>query len=492
MKSSKSSPKRTGKNSSEQVTGFDLFYQLTSMSATSAAGIPRGKIFELACKVPAAPARFFERIVSLSDKMRLNYPDSCRMVGMHIKSEQLRTFLLRFADALKSGEPLVPFLAREAEVQGSNYSNEYERQLESLKKWNDGYTSIAVSAALIVVINMVSTMIYNVGPVVMLAMIATAVVVDFIVAWVLSRAAPPEIMSVPWSKGSFEQQRAVLALKICGAAAVVVGAGTALLHAPIGWILIACSLAVLPAGVTGMIAESKVAKRDAEVGAFFRSVGGTATSRGTTLGEALSRIQIDSFPSLESNIRKLLLRLRAAARPELCWHMFGTETGSRLISQATGVFFEATNLGGDPETAGVLCSLFSTRTAMLRAKRSGVAATFSWLMLVMHGVVSALMVFILEILKKFMELMQSAVPAEAQEEAIKALSLRLVSFAAPQTDFLTKITIAMLILLAVVNGYAIVASEGTHLVKVSLYLSIMLLLTGISFLVVPSLVASLM
>jgi flagellar protein FlaJ len=490
MKSSKSSPKRSGKNSSKTVTGFDLFYQLTSMSATAAAGIARGKIFELARRIPAPPAHFFEQITNLADKLRLNYPDACRMVGMRVKSEQVKTFLLRLSDALRSGEPLAPFLAREAGVQGDNYMNEYERQLESLKKWNDGYTSIAVSAALIVIVNMVSTMIYNVGAGMILGMVATAIAVDFVVAWVVSRAAPQEVMSVPWAQGSEEQQRALKLLKILAGAAVVVGAALTLLHLSVGWVLVATALLIIPAGFASSKAEAKVMKRDMEVGAFFRSIGGTATSRGTTLGEALSGIEMDSFPALESIIRRLLLRLRAAARPELCWRLFGKETGSRLISQATGVFYEATNLGGDPETAGVLCSLFSTRTAMLRAKRSGVAATFAWLMMVMHGVLATLMVFILEILKKFMTLMESAMPAEQGAEAMKAMAMELLSFAAPQTDFLEKITIAMLVLLALVNSFAIVSSEGSHLLKITFYLSIMLLLTGIAFLVVPPLVSS--
>jgi len=129
---------------------------------------------------------------------------------------------------------------------------------------------------------------------------------------------------------------------------------------------------------------------------------------------------------------------------------------------------------------------------MLRAKRSGVAATFAWLMMVMHGVLAVLMVFILEILRKFMELMRSAVPAGEQTEAAQALAVQLLSFAAPPTDFLEKIAIAMLILLALVNSFAIVSSEGSHLLKISFYLSLMLFLTGIAFLVVPPLVGGLL
>ena len=124
---------------------------------------------------------------------------------------------------------------------------------------------------------------------------------------------------------------------------------------------------------------------------------------------------------------------------------------------------------------------------MLRAKRSGVAATFSWLTIVMHGVLAALMVFVLEILKKFISLMGSVVSPEQQEEAMRAMALQVVSFGAPQVKFFQTITIGLLIILALINAFAIVASEGSHILKMSFYLSIMLFLSGASLLVVPML-----
>ena len=180
------------------------------------------------------------------------------------------------------------------------------------------------------------------------------------------------------------------------------------------------------------------------------------------------------------------MRLRAGAKPGSCWRLFGQETGSLLVSQAAGVFYEATNLGGDPEVSGVLCSLFASKTALLRAKRSGVAATFSWLTLVMHGVISALMVFILEILRKFVMMMQAAMDTLQSDQATAQLGMRAMAFNIPQMGFLEQLTVGLLLVLALINGYAIVASEGTNILKISLYLSIMLLVSGIAFLIVPA------
>ncbi|MDY6875174.1 MAG: type II secretion system F family protein [Chloroflexota bacterium] len=482
--------KRIAKAFSEGITSFDLFYQLTHMSATSAAGISRDRVFLLARELQCPSAQYFRDIHLLVDSMRYNYPDACRMIGENVDGEETKNFLLRLSDALRSGEPLPSFLAREAEVQGKNYSNEYERNLESLKKWNDGYVAVTVSVALIVIINMVSTMIYDMGTTTMLMMVMMAGVAGFGVAWVISRSAPQEVKNMPLKEGSREHQLALKLSRILVPVTVVAIIVLVLLEVDVGWIMIVASILMVPIGIVIMVAENKVGKKDKEVSAFLRSIGGTATSRGTTLRDALANIKIDSFPTLEPDIHRLGLRLNAFAKPGICWRMFGAETGSKLIDRTIGIFYEAVNLGGDPEQAGLLASLFAMRTSMLRAKRDGVAATFTYLVIVMHGVLAALMTFLLGILSQFVVMLETAMMSAEQGEAMQAApaSLNVLPFSLPQISFLRQITVGTVIILAMTNAFAMVSSEGSHLLKMFLYLSILLLLSGVSLLTVPSLV----
>jgi flagellar protein FlaJ len=491
MKSSKSLQKRIAKTFSDGISNFDLFYQLTYMSATAAAGISRDRVFQLARQLPCPPAQYFKEVHELVDNMRYNYPDACRMIGETVDSENTKNFLLRLSDALRSGEPLAAFLAREAEVQGENYANEYERNLESLKKWNDGYTAVTVSVALIVIINMVSTMIYNLGMPVMLIMVMTAAVAGFGVAWVISRAAPQEIKNVPLAEGSKEQQLARKLFQILAPATAVISVFLVLLKMPEGWIMIMAALLLAPIGIVSLIAENKIDKKDVEISPFLRSLGGTATSRGTTLADALANIKINSFPTLQPDIHRLRLRLNAFGKPGICWRKFAKETGSRLIDQTTSIFYEAVNLGGDPEQAGILSSLFAMKTSMLRAKRRGVASTFTWLTIVMHAVLAALMLFLLGIINQFAIMIEQAMASvEVSEEVMQSLSLNMLSFSVPQIAFLRQITLGMVVILAFINAFAIVSSEGSHLLKMFFYLSILLLLSGINFLVIPPIVQS--
>lgn len=493
MMSLMSSQKRTAKTFfEEEVSGFDLFYQLTYMSATAAAGISRHRLFSLARRVPSPPAKCFDEIQTLVDSMRLNYPDACRTIGARIKGNEMKTFLLRLADSLRSGEPLAPFLARESRVQGDNYENEYERQLESLRKWGDGYTAIMVSVALVVIINMVSTMIYDIGISTMIGMAVTACVVGFIVAYILSRAAPQEIMSVPWREGSEEQQRVIKLAKIFVPLALVACFVLMMLGAGWGWVLIVTSVVLVPVGIASSRVDRTTFKKDTEVSPFLRSLGGTATSRGTTLGTALTEMEMDSFPTLTPDIDRLTRRLGALVKPAICWARFAKESGSLLISQTSGVFFSAIDLGGDPEQTGHLSSAFAMRTSMLRAKRRGIAATFTWLTVVMHVVMAALMIFLVEILKQFMEMLNAALVVEGQEEMMGAMAGQVMAFATPPIELLDTMTIGMIVVLIFINGFAIVANEGSHFIKITFYMAMMMFVSGVGYLIVPSMVQGLM
>ena len=490
MKSSPSSRKRNAKSYFEEISGFDLFYQLTYMSATAGAGISRSRVFQLARRLACPPARYFKEIDELATNLRYNYPDAVRLVGERAKAEDLKTFLLRLSDALRSGEPLPGFLTREAIVQGDHYANIYETELESLQKWTDGYTAITVSAALIVIMNMVSSMIYNVGAGVMALLVMVSVAGTFGIAWIMFRSSPQEVMNVPLAQGSKEQRLSRKLFFILMPATVIACAALMLLKVSMGWVLIVAGVLMFPIGLVTVIGDGKTSKKDDEISAFLRSVGGTATSRGTTLKEALANMKIDSFPTLESDIKMLGLRLSSFGKPDLCWKTFATETGSKLAEQATGIFTDAVGLGGDPEKAGGLTSMFAMKTAMLRAKRRGVAASFSWLIIVMHAVLAGLMVFLLGILQQFAIKLNEAMASVGEGgDAMGAMGLKnMFSFNAPQLQFLEQITIGMILMLAAINAFAIVATEGSHLIKMTLYFSILLALSGILLLIGPSLV----
>jgi flagellar protein FlaJ len=494
MTSSKSLPKRVGRSSYKlkEVKPFDLFYQMTYMSAMASAGISRSKTFEIAAQSPSTVASYFVAVNTLVDEFRYDYPEACRAVGEKAKTEDMKSFLLRLSDALRSGEPLAEFLAREAEVQGTNYKNTYERDVESLKNWTDAFSSIIVSVALIVIIQLVSSMIYSMDTGMIAGLMTTAVVIGFFGAWIISRAAPQEVIAVPAGVGSKEQRRALRLAQILTPLAILATLGLIAAGLNRGLTLIVLAIIVLPIGIVSLGSDKKVNKKDAEFSTLLRSLGGMAGATGTTLKEALTKIDLTSFPTLLPDITRLSKRLQALVEPGFCWHKFGQETGSQLISESTDIFYSAVKLGGDPERVGYLCSIFAATISQLRAKRRIVASTFTGLTLVMQGVVAGLMVFVLEIINNFLRLMMEVLQPEDAELASQNMAMPMASITPEQLGFLTILTVVTIILLCGISAIAILASDGGFKFKFAFYLSVALIISGAAFMAVPPVVASIL
>jgi flagellar protein FlaJ len=480
------------KVSFKDVSGFDLFYQLIYLSAIASAGISRSQIFQLGSALPRVTAAYFLKIHLLCQRLGYEYSRSCTLVGEAAKSESMKTFLLRFSDALAAGQPESDFLDKEAEVQGESYEKEYERDLASLTKWTDAYAAIAVSSALIVIINLVSALIYDLGMNMTIGLMITAVLTAGGGAWVISRAAQEDVKATFSTDGPRLQRLARRMLFICGPAALFAAALLVVLGAGLGITLLAAALILLPPGLTSVFAVREIDKMDREVGSFLRSLGGMATSTGTTVAESLSRMDLSSFPHLKPHLEQLRWRLNAAIDPQLCWQRFTSETGSNLVRDTIEIFNDAVRLGGDSSVVADLASRLTVTTIALRAKREVVSSTFSWMTMLMHGVIATLMVIILEVIARFSAMIAESAAAVGQDAAVQSMSLPLPSFSTPQTELLRVMTTGMVVLLAGVNTLAIAASDGGHKIKAVFFFSLLLAMSGASFILVPPLIAGIM
>lgn len=475
----------------KEVNGFDLYYQLVYMSATASAGIKRNQIFALASRLPRPSACYFRKIDLLAQKLGYNYARACSLLGEAVKSQSMRSLLLRLSDALVSGQPEMDFLREEAEVQAVVYEKEYERDLTSLTKWTDAYGAIIVSTALIIIVNLVSTMIYNLGLGIIIGLVVLTIFTALGGTWVLTRSAPREVKDIFSQEGPWSQKWALRLAKIT-VPVIMLATGLMIVGGlPLGWLLIADAVLLLPLGISSMLGGREIAAKDKEIGPFLRSLGATAVSTGTTLTEAMNRLDLVSFAALQPDLERLRYRLRASIDPDLCWQKFALETGSKLISETVRIFNDAVNLGGDADTVGLLAAKFANRTIMLRAKRNVVTSTFTSLTLVIHGAIAALMVLIMEVMTKFVEMIWSAAVMEG-EEALETMILPLPSLDDPQMRFLQYVTTAMVLLLAVANAVALGATDVGHKLRISFYLSLLLFISGLAFIIAPPLINAIM
>ena len=383
------------------------------MSAIATAGVPRGVIFAEAARLPYVSSRYFADVNTLCSQLNYDYAEACKLVGEAAAVGEVKSLLLRLSSSLSSGESETVFFNREAHVQAESYGNEYERQIESTRKWTDSYVALIVSASLIIIVAVISMMIYQVGLVMVLGLAGLTATVTVAGAWIIYRAAPKERKTHALPERSREQRLARKLFKLLLPLAITVGALSVLLGLDLGWTMILVAVLLMPVGLMGRLDYRKIDKRDADIAAFLRVLGGVTKATGTTLTEALSRIDIRATGSLAPEVKKLYVRVDSGIDPELCWQKFVAETGSELVDRAVRIFWDGTNKGGDPEEVGARASFFAMNTALLRAKRRMVSATFEWLSIPMHGAIAGLLIFIVQIMNLFSKVIVDLQPERA-------------------------------------------------------------------------------
>jgi Archaeal flagella assembly protein J len=456
------------------------------MAGIATSGLSRSQIFEYASKLPYSSAGYFKKIHFLARKLNYDYAEACRIVGEETKEAEIKGFLLRFSGSLTSGEPEADFLAREAYVVGENYGDGYEREVELLRTWTDAYTALILSAAVIVVMGVVSMMIYPTNPSLIITLSGIATTTCSVGTWILYRAAPKEIKTHSLPECSKEQKLSRMLFKICLPAAILVCSILALMGVDLGWIMIAAAAFVLPPGLLIVWDDRKIDKRDSDIAGFLRSLGSVAKMIGATLTESLSRLDLRSVGSLQQGVRQLHSRLCAGIKPDLCWWRFISETGSELVNRSTQIFWDGVSLGGDPQEVGKSSSMFAMKIALLRAKRRLVSNSFSWLCIAMHAALCGLMVLIYQIMLTFSSAIKGISSAGTSDVLSRMPTLGLLG-AGMQLDILHSMVIVLIVVFTGANAFAIKATEGGHSYKFLFYLSIMLAISGVSLVFVPQL-----
>lgn len=484
-------PKRNAKDSfNKDLIGVDLFCQMTYMSAIATSGLTRSRIFESASRLPYTSSRYFRDVHFLAQKLNYDYAQACRIVGETAKESEPKALLLRLSGCVASGEPEANFLAREASVMGEVYGNGYERAVETLRKWTDAYAALILSAALVIVVAVVSMMIYPVEPTFVTTLCGLVLMVTALGSWIMHRASPKEVKTHSLPDTSVERKLSRLLVKIFLPATIVVCLFLVLGNMSMGSIMLVAAALLFPPGAVIMWEDRKIDRRDQDIADLLRSLGGVTKAIGTTVSEALARLDLHSVASLQGGTKRLRDRLGLGIKPELCWYRFIAETGSELVNRSVRTFWDGVSLGGDPQEVGNQSSLFAMRVALLRAKRRMVSSSFTWLCIAMHAAIVSLLVFIYEVMQTFSGALQSMGGAE---NGVLSEMPSLPSFTfllgGSQLELLHSVVIAVIIVLTGANAIAIKVTGGGHSYKFLFFLSITLAISGACFIFIPDLVA---
>ncbi len=155
---------------------------------------------------------------------------------------------------------------------------------------------------------------------------------------------------------------------------------------------------------------------------------------------------------------------------------------------------DGVNLGGPPEKVGAIASKYAMEVALLRDRRTVSAIPFAMLTIPLHFAMTALMVFILEIMVTFNSQISGAI-AELQETSSgQGLSLLppLPVFQSQDMGALALITTVALISLTIANGLAPKFAMGGSRLLISMFGSITCLMTGLNMLLIPPIAAGIL
>ncbi len=469
----------------------DLFCHITYLSALATSDLSRAQMFELASRLSLNSSVYLRKVHFLAKKLNYDYSEACRMVGETTKEAEPKAILLRMAGAMASGEDQAQFLKRESEVIGETYAEEYERQIESLKKWTDAYTALIISASLVVVISVVSILIFPMQPSFVATLTFLMLISTILGVWVMYRAAPKEIKTHRMRQTSKAQQIARKSFFYISIPLMILAVPLLfLMKASLGWSLIVCALIIMPPGILIWWDDKRIDKNDGDVAGFLRSLGGISKVVGTTITEGVSRLDFGSLSSLKKPVTRLNNALKFGIRPELCWQKLVCESGSEQINRSVRIFWDGVAVGGDPGAVGNQASMFAMKVALLRGKRKMVSSGFYFLVVAMHATMAVLLVGIYQIMLNFSQAMSKMQTSgmEGMNAIAQLPTFAFFSGGGAQLTILYMMSTAMLLMLTVTNPAAIKVVDGGHNYKYLYLLAVMMLITGAAMIFVPDMV----
>ncbi len=470
---------------------YDMVSLFTHLAAVATAHIDRAQLFQTAASLGYRASPFFGQVLSLVRGLSYDFAHACHRVSSMAKEETVRGILLRFGNSLASGEAESAFLQRELRVLTEEYVNEYERDLESLRKWTDAFVALEAAAIMIVLVAVVSNMIYQLGNLFLLLTEGCVMAVGALGAWLIWRVAPYDPMLQRLGHVASRQLMLLHRMSLIFLpASPVAGIALYLVTRHFGMAITAAAILLAPTGIYTMLQERKVNDRDRDIADFVRSLGSVTAARGTTVTDSLKHVDRRSIGSLEPELKRLLQRLEAGVDTGRAWARFVAETGSDLVRRVVDAFWDAVRLGGDPARAGSLAADLGLQAYLLRAKRKLVASTFHFVIVPLHGVLVALLLFVNEIVASFnTRLLQAqSVLSSGTPSSVRPQDLGIPSglaFQQVDTHMLQTTAVIVALGLTAVNTWTAQAAAGGSKLKLALFGSLNMFATGIALVIMP-------
>jgi len=321
-------------------------------------------------------AAFAEKIVYLSKSWNLGYAKTCRKMAVLSPSRIFGDFLDRLAAVLDFGEDVETFLAEEQDAVMDDFTNEYNKSLESIRMLQDVFISLTISIAFAMSAALLLPLLMGVSIMVVVRYSLLGLLfMDVLLILLIKGFIPSDQLCHNLTVTDTGTRRIIKGFIIIMPLSFLLT--SVLLYIDIFPFLFNLAIGLTPLLFVGLLAqqeENEVFKRDKAFPAFIRAVGGTVSTRGGGVTSSLGALQVHDFGVLNEPMTNLYRRLKVGTDRFKAWLHFAGETGSNLINYFAHIFAKSVYLGGDGLKIGEIISKNFQRLLSMRKLRQQLAS----------------------------------------------------------------------------------------------------------------------
>lgn len=321
-------------------------------------------------------ANMMEKILYFATKWGLGFSRTCRIMGRLSPSKTFGDFLDRLAIMLDYGEDMDIFLLDEQEAIMEDYATNYKKSLENIKLVQDVFVALTMALGFMLAVALMLPLVSgtSIEIVVRYALLAM-IVLDLGILFFVKNFIPSDKLCFEGLLVDDETK------KLYNWVYVLVPA-SAILTILLFYInqfsfLTNISLGVIPFFIIGLRAqmvENLIYTREKAYPSFIRAFGTAVEVKSGAMNAAIMSLRVHDFGPLNEPLFDLYKRRKTGNDKYKSWEYFNAATGSNLIHQFTGIFYESVFLGGNPLKIGEIVSRNFNKILSLRKLRQQLAS----------------------------------------------------------------------------------------------------------------------
>ena len=347
----------------------------------------------------------------------------------------------------------------------------YGRVVEATKLLLGVYTSSVSSSIFLVITFLIFSIFFTASPNTIIIIYFGIIAVLTLLLYVIYRVLPRDRLTHTLPIYPPERRRYRLLLVLGIVVSLIIGG---FIYVNIMIPSFAMALGALPLLIPGFYAR-RVEKKIREIESFFpifiRSFGLTYATV-PHVPTALASVLRSDYGPLTRYLQRLLARLNVGVDPRISWLRFIGETWSETIRRNVNILYDAIDAGGKLAEVGTVLSETTFRILDIRKQRIQISKAFESTIYIIHSLFSAILSFILTLMNIFYILITTI-------QGTVAYTPTVLPFQPIPVNLINLTTPVFLIMLAILNAFAIKVAQGGMYETVWVPLSILLFVSGV-------------